>query len=48
MKNPEIHCMMMARMLFISAIIESGWVTTTTNHQTQLMGLIDNLADIYV
>lgn len=48
MKNPEIHCMMMARMLCVSAIIESGWVTSTSGHQNQLMTLIDILSDIYV
>ena len=32
MKNPEIHCMQMARMLCVSAIIESGWVSTASGN----------------
>jgi hypothetical protein len=32
MKNPEIHCAIMARMLVVSAIIESGWVSTSSSN----------------
>jgi len=48
MKNPEIHCMQMARMLCVSAIIESGWVSTASGNQTMLERLINILANIYV
>ena len=47
MKNPEIHCAFMARMLCVSAIIESGWVSTSVNNQKQLLRLIDILSVIY-
>ena len=49
MKNPEIHAMLMGRMMCVSAIIESGWIGQSTNQgqQKQLLTLLDMLVEIY-
>jgi len=49
MKNPEIHSILMGRMMCVSAIIESGWITqaTSQSQSKQLMTLLDTLIDIY-
>lgn len=49
MKNPEIHAMLMGRMMCVSAVIESGWIGQGTNQgqQRQLLALLDILIGIY-
>ena len=43
MKNPEIHSAMMGRMMCVSAIVDSQWITNAK----QMGTLIDVLGDIY-
>lgn len=31
MKNPEVHAVLMGRMMCVSAIIESGWVSQASS-----------------
>lgn len=47
MKNPEIHAMLMGRMMCVSAVIESGWVASTSGKNKQLLSLLDALVEIY-
>ena len=44
MKNPEVHAMMMGRMMCASAVIDSKWPNANTK---MFVPLIDMLAEIY-
>lgn len=49
MKNPEIHAMLMGRLMCVSAVLESGWIGqgNSQGQQQQLLTLLDILIEIY-